>query len=104
MKKRWEDPEFRIKYSESTRGNRSHSNETKARIAAAITMKWLNDDYRAKVSSPPSDEVKARYCHFTCRPVYEIMCATTSSPPLHTSHHWYQLKSEDVTKTYSRVL
>ena len=73
LKKRWEDPEFRIKYSESTRGNRSHSNETKARIAAAITMKWLNDDYRAKVSSPPSDEVKARYCYFLRRPDYDII-------------------------------
>ena len=30
------------------------------RIAAAITMKWQDEDYRAKISSPPTDEVKAR--------------------------------------------
>jgi hypothetical protein len=60
LKKRWEDPEFRTKYSDATRGNRSHSNETRARIAAAITMKWQNEEYRAKISSPPSEEVKAR--------------------------------------------
>ena len=36
------------------------------RIAAAITMKWQDQDYRAKISSPPSDEVKARLVHPIC--------------------------------------
>mmetsp|Transcript_11219 Transcript_11219/g.10830 ORF Transcript_11219/g.10830 Transcript_11219/m.10830 type:complete len:534 (+) Transcript_11219:266-1867(+) len=60
LKNRWADPDFRLNYTAVTRGNRSHSPETRALISAAITTKWQDAEYRAKISSPPSDSVKAR--------------------------------------------
>lgn len=60
LKKRWEDPDFRLNYTAVTRGNRSHSPATRALISAAITTKWQDAEYRKKISSPPSDSVKAR--------------------------------------------
>jgi hypothetical protein len=63
VKKRWEDPEYRKKYTLANRGNRNHSAETKAKISAAIKAKWEDDAYRAKVNTSshrPSQEVRDR--------------------------------------------
>jgi hypothetical protein len=60
LKKRWEDPEYREKYSNMTRGHRAHSNDTRARIAEKIKLKWQDAEYRAKIVNSPSQEVRAR--------------------------------------------
>jgi hypothetical protein len=43
-----------------SRGNRNHSQETRAKISEAIKLKWQDTEYRSKIGSPPSDEVRAR--------------------------------------------
>ena len=60
LKRRWEDPEYRLRYSKGCHGKRNHSDETKARISDAIKLKWQDQDYRSKISSPPTPEVRAR--------------------------------------------
>jgi len=61
LKQRWTDPKYRAKYTENARGNRNHTSDTKARIAEAIRAKWRDDDdYRRRVTRPPSPEVRAR--------------------------------------------
>ena len=62
MKKRWQDPAYRERYTLANRGNRNHSDETKAKISAAIKAKWEDKEYRAKVNilHRPSQDVRNR--------------------------------------------
>lgn len=63
VKKRWEDPAYRERYTLANRGNRNHSEETKAKISAAIKAKWEDQEYRAKVNTSshrPSKDVRER--------------------------------------------
>lgn len=63
VKKRWQDPGYRERYTLANRGNRSHSDETKAKISAAIKAKWEDKEYRAKVNTSshrPSQDVRNR--------------------------------------------
>ena len=60
LKRRWEDPEYRRRYTASCHGKRNHSAITKARISDAIKLKWQDQGYRSKISVAPSPEVRAR--------------------------------------------
>lgn len=60
VKKRWENPEFREWYSSAVKGQRNHSDETRARISKAIAVKWTDVDYRRRAIAKPSDEIRAK--------------------------------------------
>ena len=60
LKARWNDPEYRKLYTINARGNRNHSESTRAKISEAIKVKWQDEKYRSKISISPSPEVRAR--------------------------------------------
>jgi hypothetical protein len=60
LKARWNDPEYRKLYTVNARGNRNHSESTRAKISEAIKAKWQDEKYRSKICISPSAEVRAR--------------------------------------------
>lgn len=60
MKARWNQPGFKEQYSNRTRGNRPHSEETKLKISEAIKLKWQDEEYRNLERPSPSPEQRAK--------------------------------------------
>eukprot|EP01038_Epipyxis_sp_PR26KG_P006733 gene6733-9227_t len=59
LKRRWQDPQYRLNYTLYNFGNRKHSDETKARISESIKLKWQNETYR-NIPRIVSDETRAK--------------------------------------------
>ena len=66
QKKRWQDPEYRLRYTQITKGKRPHSEETKKKLSIAIKAKWQTEEYRSKPRKPPTEEVRiVLFIYFT---------------------------------------